>query len=187
MNHTKPLRLRHVALGVILAIAAVCIYSIFVIISGLSDRLDDAEAKASSSSASATDAVSRAKVLEAQVKELGGTPAVSVPAQPPTVVPRNPYVPVPGPAGQDGRDGRSIQGPPGESIIGPPGESATGPAGPAGQDGQDGQPGTDGKDGRGVASISCQDDGSWLITYTDDTTQTVGGPCRVLTISPPAE
>lgn len=186
MNPVKPVRLRHIALGVIITIAAVCAISIFVIINGLSNRLDKAEAQASSSSVTATDAVNRAKVLEAQIKQMGGTPAVAVPSHP-TVVPENPYVPVPGPAGRDGRDGKSVKGPPGESITGPPGESITGPAGPAGADGQPGKDGTNGQDGRGISSMSCQADGTWLITYTDGTTQTVDGPCRLPLTGPPAE
>ncbi|VXB81523.1 collagen-like protein [Aeromicrobium sp. 9AM] len=179
MNPSKSIRLRHIALAVILAIAAVCFYAIFTVVNGLSDRLDTAEDHASSSSATAADAVSRAKVLEAQVKQLGGTPAVSVPTKPSTTL-DNPYVPVPGPAGRDGRDGRSITGPPGESITGPPGDSVTGPQGAVGPAGSAGKDGTDGKDGRSITSTSCQSDGTWLITYSDDTTQTVDGPCRIV-------
>jgi len=54
-----------------------------------------------------------------------------------------------------------------------------------GKDGTDGQPGADGKDGRGVKSVTCQDDGTWLVTYTDDTTSTTDGPCRVVPVLPP--
>jgi hypothetical protein len=67
-----------------------------------------------------------------------------------------------GPAGADGAAGAS-----GESIVGP--EGPAGPAGPAG---------ADGVDGRGIVSVACGDDSNWLITFTDDTTQTVAGPCR---------
>ncbi len=48
-----------------------------------------------------------------------------------------------------------------------------------GAPGADGKDGVDGKDGRGIASVACQQDGTWLFTYTDSTTQTVDGPCRV--------
>jgi hypothetical protein len=68
----------------------------------------------------------------------------------------------PGVAGQDGAN---------STVPGPQGDP--GPAGPAGADG------TPGADGRGIASTTCQDDGTWLITYTDSTTETTDGPCRV--------
>lgn len=98
-----------------------------------------------------------------------------------------------GAPGAAGLDGRTVQGPAGadgQSIVGPPGapgESVVGPAGPAGPPGADGAPGAPGADGatgatgRGVGSLTCQVDGSWLITYTDGETSTTPGPCRVLT------
>jgi hypothetical protein len=73
-----------------------------------------------------------------------------------------------GPTGTDGADG--ADGASGESIVGP--EGPPGPAGPAGADG------ADGADGRGIVSIACGGDNNWVITFTDDTTQTVAGPCR---------
>jgi hypothetical protein len=82
-----------------------------------------------------------------------------------------------GSAGVDGKDGL-----PGED--GAPGkDGAQGAAGVDGKDGAPGQPGADGKDGRGLTSIVCQPDGTWLITYTDNTTSTTDGPCRVVTPS----
>lgn len=54
------------------------------------------------------------------------------------------------------------------------------------KDGADGKPGADGKDGRGIADTDCQDDGTWLINYTDGTTATTRGPCRVV-IAPTPE
>lgn len=48
-----------------------------------------------------------------------------------------------------------------------------------GRDGADGKDGVNGADGRGIASVACQNDGTWLITYTDSSTQPVDGPCRV--------
>jgi len=53
---------------------------------------------------------------------------------------------------------------------GEPGASVTGPPGPA---------------GRGVTDMDCQDDGTWLIYYTDGTTSTARGPCRI--VIPPTE
>ncbi len=116
----------------------------------------------------------------------------------------------PGPPGQDGVDGESIVGPPGPP--GPPGESITGPPGPAGEDGESivgppgaaGPPGKDstvpgppgpagergpagpaGEDGRGIASVTCQESGTWLIEYTDGTTSSTPGPCAALPAPPP--
>ena len=84
-----------------------------------------------------------------------------------------------GPKGAAGSDGeQGTQGPKGDT--GATGE--TGPQGLAGVDGKDGTDGRDGangKDGRGITSVSCQQDGTWLFAYTDNTTQTVDGPCKV--------
>lgn len=69
-----------------------------------------------------------------------------------------------GPQGAPGAQGaQGAQGAPGESIVGPPG-----PEGPAG---------APGAQGRGIASIQCQSDSTWLVTYTDSATETVSGPC----------
>jgi hypothetical protein len=57
-------------------------------------------------------------------------------------------------------ESQPCRGPQGE-----PGASVTGPPGPA---------------GRGIADTDCQDDGTWLIYYTDGTTDTARGPCRVV-------
>jgi hypothetical protein len=102
-----------------------------------------------------------------------------------------------GPRGLPGIDGQ--QGPTGpagpKGDMGVPGQ--TGPAGPAGSAGTDGPagppgpagadgapgapgvPGAPGADGRGIALAECQTDGAWLITYTDGTTSTTSGPCRI--------
>lgn len=115
---------------------------------------------------------------------------------------------VPGPVGEPGFPGRGLPGPAGsDGAPGPSGgdgddgtsgaDGAPGPAGPAGPAGQEGAPGAPGAagtpgpsgepgtDGRGVAVLECQADGTWLITYTDDTTSTTPGPCRVPDIIPP--
>lgn len=79
-----------------------------------------------------------------------------------------------GASGANGKDGlagsQGVAGP-----AGPPGADSTvpGPAGPAGP------AGATGAEGRGVMSMMCGEDGSWIITYTDNTTQTTNGPCRV--------
>lgn len=72
-----------------------------------------------------------------------------------------------GPAGADGSPGSAGgQGPKGEP----------GPAGPQGEPGPAGPAGTP---GRGVQSTICGDDGRWLVTYTDGTTEDAG-TCRAL-------
>jgi hypothetical protein len=52
-----------------------------------------------------------------------------------------------------------------------------GAPGTAGKDGADGKSGAD---GRGIADTDCQEDGTWLITYTDGATDTARGPCRIV-------
>jgi hypothetical protein len=80
-----------------------------------------------------------------------------------------------GAAGTNGKDGATgPQGPAGD-----PG--AQGPAGPQGPPGDTGATGPAGP-GRGIDNIQC--DGvdatsSWIITYTDGSTQQLAGPCRV--------
>lgn len=54
--------------------------------------------------------------------------------------------------------------------------------GAPGQDGKDGQNGTNGADGRSITDTDCLDDGNWLITYSDGTTDTARGPCRVVVV-----
>lgn len=87
------------------------------------------------------------------------------PVGPPSLIPGPP-----GPAGAQG--GQGVQGAPGESI--------TGPQGPPGNDGAPGAPGQPGPSGRGISNVTCADDGTWSVTYTDNTTSITAGPCRVL-------
>lgn len=106
----------------------------------------------------AADFLRRAQVLKAQVKRLGGNPAVDVPSPQRDLGPAGPAgIPgLTGLRGEPGPPGKAIRGPrgrpgrtgstgatgrpgkPGESITGPagpPGESITGPAGPQGPPG----------------------------------------------------
>ena len=76
--------------------------------------------------------------------------------------------------GLDGADGQ--QGEPGPA--GPQGDQ--GQAGIQGEQGIQGEVGPQGAPGRGIASTKCQDDGTWLFTYTDGSTDAVDGPCRVV-------
>lgn len=93
----------------------------------------------------------------------------------------------PGTPGADGRDGANgvdgQNGADGKDGL----DGQDGATGQPGKDGADGKPGADGaagKDGRGIAETDCVDDDTetgshWVITYTDDTTSTSPGPCRV--------
>lgn len=64
--------------------------------------------------------------------------------------------------GQETQPCRGPQGEPGATVTGPPG--ATGPT------------------GRGIADTDCLEDGTWRITYTDGTTSTSRGPCRIVVV-----
>lgn len=110
--------------------------------------------------------------------------------------------PAPARDGQPGKDGVSVRGEKGDKgDSGDPGRppsadevlaavsafcgQATAPCkGPAGDAGA---PGTQGAGGRGITSVVCQDDGTWLVTYTDQTTSTTPGPCRFTLIPTPEE
>lgn len=80
-------------------------------------------------------------------------------------------------------------GPPGANGL--PGEAGkSGAPGSNGADGAPGPAGANGADGRGVSNVSCEPDGTWLIAYTDGTTSTTAGPCRLVPeppIDPPLE
>lgn len=97
---------------------------------------------------------------------------------------------VPGPAGPPGKDGSDgldslIAGPPGATGAAGKDSTVPGPQGPPGADGKDGAPGAD---GRGISSVTCEGTGDtsyWVVTYTDGTTQTSTGPCRLLPLALP--
>jgi len=75
---------------------------------------------------------------------------------------------------------RGDPGPPGQTVVGPAGADSTtpGPQGPPGADST--VPGPAGAPGRGIASgPTCNADGTWTTTFTDGTTETQDGPCRV--------
>jgi hypothetical protein len=52
-------------------------------------------------------------------------------------------------------------------------------AGTVGPTGPQGPQGAEGPAGRGIADTDCQEDGTWLITYSDGTKDTARGPCRI--------
>jgi hypothetical protein len=88
-----------------------------------------------------------------------------------------------GSAGQQGEQGKT--GAPGkDGAVGPAGPAGPqGEPGPAGPQGPQGEAGPQGVTGRGISSMACQDNGQWLITYTDSTTQTAEGPCRAVVLN----
>jgi len=65
----------------------------------------------------------------------------------------------------------------GETPVSPPASVVAGAAGDPGKAGTNGIDGTDGRDGTSVTSVICQASGSWLITYSNGSTQQATGPC----------
>lgn len=141
-----------------------------------------------------------------RLESLGGQPV----AQPDEIpAPTSDLVPIPGPMGPRGLScveelgllpcrgdqGKpsTVPGPSGadSTVPGPKGEDSTvpGPKGDKGEPGEKGDPGETGPSGppgRGVASLSCGDDGRWAVTYTDGTTEDAGA-CRVIAAPPNEE
>jgi hypothetical protein len=97
-----------------------------------------------------------------------------------------------GPTGAAGERGETgPQGPQGEpGATGEKGDQ--GPTGADGETGPQGEPGSvgpQGTQGRGISDTDCVGNGAeshWVITYTDGTTSTAQGPCRLAVIDPPA-
>lgn len=99
------------------------------------------------------------RVLRAQIRAKGGTPAAPDPARAVEDLPGRTQIPVPipgptgprgarGEPGERGKDGSTPSPVPGPSgARGEPGAAATGPPGPAGSPGADGKDGKDGRDG----------------------------------------
>ncbi|MGW7248805.1 collagen-like protein [Streptomyces decoyicus] len=139
-------------------------------------RIDDADRHAEQLASEANrrgDAVTTlagdVRVLRAQIKAKGGTPAAPDPSTAVEDLPSRAKVPVPipgptgprgargakGDQGEPGKPGATptpvpgpsgAKGEPGATVTGPPG--ATGPAGEPGKDGRDGADGKNGADGR---------------------------------------
>jgi len=94
-----------------------------------------------------------------------------------------------GPAGPEGSQGdpgatgkTGDQGP-----AGPQGE--VGPDGKQGLQGDAGPEGKPGPQGRGITDTDCVGTGGdshWVITYTDGSSSTASGPCRLVIVDPPS-
>lgn len=180
-------KLRTLAVALTAAIAIMSILGVYLVLDELTSSARDGRADRADLRNELGQQEQKTAILAKQLEALGETPAVQpspTGALPPTSIR---YVPIPGPRGLPGPPG--IDGSDGnDGAAGPAGAiGATGPAGPTGKDGANGKDGTDGvdgKDGRGVSSVTCGDDGAWTITYTDGTSSTTNGPCRVL-VGPP--
>jgi len=117
-------------------------------------RADALEAEANRRGDAVTTLASDVRVLRAQIKAKGGTPAAPDPSRAVDNLPDRAKVPVPipGPAGPTGATGpRGRQGVPGQAaptITPSPGApGASGQPGQPGRDGKDGANGADGRDG----------------------------------------
>jgi hypothetical protein len=146
--------------------------------------------------------------LREQILKLGETPAASAPSQSEIDKATSPgpagATGAKGDKGDPGQNATDSQvtdavqdycashggciGAPGQTgAAGAPGANGAdstvpGPQGPQGDPGPIGPPGpagANGTDGRGITSVTCQDDGTWLITYTDGTTSATQGPCKI--------
>lgn len=126
-----------------------------------------------------------------------------LPIQGPQGIPGTPGIQGPegeqGPAGAEGKQGvQGAQGTPGEDGApgsgGAPGEDgpqgppgASGPQGPPGASGPQGPPGAGGPQGPpgvSVTDVKCVDDDTsvgsrWVVTFSNGTTTTSDGPCRI--------
>lgn len=132
--------------------------------------------------------------LAEQVRALGDVPVAEVDgSSTPTIIPLQGPRGIPGVTGPRGPRGLAgAAGPAGEvGPTGAPGEAGSagsagpkGEAGPAGKDGANGKDGAPGAAGRGISSVACLDSGDWQFTFTDGTTQSVAGPCKVMTTLP---
>ncbi|NHI16879.1 collagen-like protein [Microbacterium excoecariae] len=95
-----------------------------------------------------------------------------------------------GEAGAPGLPGlQGAQGEPGETgptgLTGATGATgSTGATGPAGAQGDRGPAGPQGADGRGITALTCDDTGTWQVTYTDGTTEPAGTCITTITEDP---
>lgn len=160
-----------------------------------------------------TDQLSRQKVTitQAEISQIARVAAQLVPkpadGKPPTVAQIQPVVTAAiaayctgdkcvgktgelGPEGKPGRDGKDAPKVTDEELLKAAQQAlaayCAGETKPC--DGKPGTDGTDGKDGRGIADTDCVGAGlesHWAISYSDGTTSTAQGPCRVALVDPP--
>lgn len=157
---------------VLLALVLALGWVVFKVIEIAADQRESSTVSAQSDAQFREDLTSMAttvQILDAQIRALGEKPAVTAPQA--SGLRQGRLVLIPGPEGPRGPAGED------STVPGPPGAASTVP-GPQGATGSEGPAGPAGPSGRGVTSVSCNDDGTWTFTYTDDSQQTVAGPCR---------
>ncbi|MBC2864425.1 collagen-like protein [Streptomyces mexicanus] len=172
-QHALAQRWRSLAATAVLLLLAGAVVLVWLRIDAEARRADALAAEANRRGDAVSTLASDVRVLRAQIKAEGKTPAAPDPTAAVHDLPARAAVPVPvpgpagprgpkgeqgspgatgspGPAGSPGRTGPS--GAPGQSgatVTGPPGpQGPAGPAGPRGPAGPPGKDGADGKDGR---------------------------------------
>ena len=160
---------RTVLLACSLAIIAGAVVIVWARIDAATSRADGLAAEAGRRGTAVSTLAGDVRVLRAQIKASGGTPAAPAPDRAVANLPERIEVPiqVPGLRGEKGDKGDPGQ--PAPTIAPEPGQDATGAPG---QNGQDGRPGRDGKDG--ADGQNGQPPAGW--TYTDP--QGVEYDCR---------
>jgi hypothetical protein len=174
-RHAQPIlaqRWRSLAVAAVLLVLAGAVVLVWLRIDAEARRADALAAEANLRGDAVTTLAGDVRILRAQVRAAGETPAVPDPSRAVDDLPARAEVPVPipgpagprGPQGEPGSPGPTITpspgatgptGPPGEpgtTVTGPPGPAGptgpAGPPGPAGEDGTDGRDGVDGRDGQ---------------------------------------
>ncbi|MFD9599420.1 collagen-like protein [Streptomyces sp. NPDC059970] len=156
---------RTFALAAVLLVLSGAVVLVWLRINTADRRADDLATEANRRGSAVSTLAGDVRVLRAQIKAKGGTPAAPDPGRAVADLPDRAQVPVPipgpagprgergatGPAGKDAPTPSAVpgpSGPPGATVTGPPGATVTGPPGPAGANGKDGKDGADGRDGR---------------------------------------
>ncbi|MFF1644504.1 collagen-like protein [Streptomyces sp. NPDC058240] len=124
---------RTFALAAVLLVLSGAVLLVWLRIGAADRRADDLAAEADRRGSAVSTLAGDVRVLRAQIKAKGETPAAPDPGRAVANLPDRAQVPVPipGPAGPPGAAGATVTGPPG----------------PAGADGKDGADGADGRDG----------------------------------------
>jgi hypothetical protein len=167
-RHAQPIlaqRWRSLAVAAVLLVLSGAVILVWLRIDAEANRADALAAEANLRGDAVSTLAGDVRVLRAQIKADGKTPAAPDPARAVDDLPARAEVPVPipgpagprGPQGEPGKPAPTItpspgqsgaQGEPGATVTGPPGATGpVGPAGPAGPPGNDGTDGTDGKNG----------------------------------------
>jgi hypothetical protein len=171
-RHAQPIlaqRWRSLAVAAVLLVLSGAVILVWLRIDAEANRANALAAEANLRGDAVSTLAGDVRVLRAQIKADGKTPAAPDPARAVDDLPARAEVPVPipgpagprGPQGEPGKPAPTItpspgqsgaQGEPGATVTGPPGATGpvgpAGPAGPPGNNGTDGKNGTDGRDGQ---------------------------------------